>query len=183
MGVIKNLLGQKFGRLSVVKFSHVKRRAFWKCLCDCGNSLTIHSKDLMNGNTKSCGCYKIERPTLEASGANSPNWKGEKVQYRALHTHMYKKVLKPKNCTFCKEDKKLNLANISQKYKYDKNDWMWLCGQCHARYDKGWIFKKGKWFKKCKGCKITLEVNKQNFYLRTSGKWVFNCKKCSKGKH
>ncbi len=54
-----NLEGQRFGKLLVIKLSHInKKGSFWKCLCDCGNENIIKSGNLRNGHTKSCGCQK-----------------------------------------------------------------------------------------------------------------------------
>ena len=60
---IKDLVNQKFGHLTVVKFSHSENgRAMWLCDCDCGNTnVIIKGKYLLNGDTKSCGCANIER--------------------------------------------------------------------------------------------------------------------------
>lgn len=56
-----DLLGQKFGRLTVLEFSHIgeRKNSFWKCKCDCGNIHVISNKDLKNG-VISCGCYRKE---------------------------------------------------------------------------------------------------------------------------
>jgi hypothetical protein len=57
-----NLVGQKFGRLTVQEFvGVVKRTSRWSCLCDCGNTIETRGPDLKNGNTKSCGCYMLDR--------------------------------------------------------------------------------------------------------------------------
>ena len=62
---ILDLVGQKFGRLTVLEqvgdfispVNH-KRRSRWKCRCDCGNIVEVNGVDLTSGNTISCGCYK-----------------------------------------------------------------------------------------------------------------------------
>ena len=55
----KNLIGQKFGRLTVLEFVKIDSgHAVWKCLCNCGNKLNVLSNNLRNGNTKSCGCLR-----------------------------------------------------------------------------------------------------------------------------
>ena len=62
---ILDLVGQKFGRLTVLEqvddfispVNH-KRRSRWKCRCDCGNIVEVNGTDLTSGNTLSCGCYK-----------------------------------------------------------------------------------------------------------------------------
>lgn len=55
----KDLRGQRFGRLVVWKRAGtVGSRALWRCKCDCGKLTNVRSIDLLNGNTKSCGCLK-----------------------------------------------------------------------------------------------------------------------------
>ncbi len=57
----EDLTGKKFGRLTVVEFSHKNRnRVYWKCQCDCGNEVTIRADGLKTGHTNSCGCYNKE---------------------------------------------------------------------------------------------------------------------------
>ena len=60
--LIKNLIGEEFGRLRVISRSDTrsKRGVVWKCLCECGNEIEVVSPDLTTGNTKSCGCLKAE---------------------------------------------------------------------------------------------------------------------------
>lgn len=55
-----DLTGQKFGRLTAIKFSHFDkwRRSYWLCKCDCGNEKIINSRGFKNGSTKSCGCIR-----------------------------------------------------------------------------------------------------------------------------
>lgn len=56
-----DLIGQKFGRLTVIAFDGVKnRKAWWKCTCDCGLSVLVNTGNLRSGNTKSCGCFRRE---------------------------------------------------------------------------------------------------------------------------
>ena len=54
-----DLTGKRFGRLTVLSYSHTKnKRAYWNCLCDCGNEIIAMGKYLVHGDTKSCGCLK-----------------------------------------------------------------------------------------------------------------------------
>ena len=59
---LKNIAGQKFGKLTVLEIdertSAEKGRVFWKCQCDCGKITSIYSSNLINGITKSCGCIR-----------------------------------------------------------------------------------------------------------------------------
>jgi len=58
-----NLSGRKFGRLLVRAFVGYfsPGKAQWLCKCDCGQRVTVFGYNLKNGNTRSCGCYKIDR--------------------------------------------------------------------------------------------------------------------------
>ena len=56
-----NLLGQQFGRLSIVAFhAYIHQAAHWKALCDCGTFITCSASMLRSGHTKSCGCLRRE---------------------------------------------------------------------------------------------------------------------------
>lgn len=58
---VKNLIGQKSGRLTVVEFSRVKKdRALWKCECSCGGTCIVSGDTLNSGKTRSCGCLRQE---------------------------------------------------------------------------------------------------------------------------
>jgi hypothetical protein len=60
-----NLVGQKFGRLTVHEFAGMNKRyqSMWNCLCDCGNTKRVLGVYLKNGDTRSCGCFKKEQIT------------------------------------------------------------------------------------------------------------------------
>ena len=62
MALVKNLKGQRFGKLLVVdEEGRCKRgKAIWKCKCDCGNETIVTSYSLKSGVTKSCGCFNAE---------------------------------------------------------------------------------------------------------------------------
>ena len=55
----ENLIGQKFGRLTVIEYagSHYDG-AMWKCHCDCGKTTIVHARFLKRGGVKSCGCLQ-----------------------------------------------------------------------------------------------------------------------------
>lgn len=68
---IKNLTGQKFGRLEVKKQSKRKGRyVMWECLCDCGKTHNVCGSSLKNGNTKSCGCLQKEQTSKRSKTHN-----------------------------------------------------------------------------------------------------------------
>src|SRR5919109_1779439 len=56
---VRDLTGQRFGKLFVERHAgSTGRRALWLCLCDCGKEKVLIGKDLISGNTKSCGCLQ-----------------------------------------------------------------------------------------------------------------------------
>jgi hypothetical protein len=63
-------------------------------------------------------------------------WKGNNVSKNPLHQWI--KRYKPKIllCECCNTNKSYDLANISQEYKRELNDWEWLCRKCHMTKDK-----------------------------------------------
>ncbi len=57
----KNLIGQKFGKLTVVGFSHFDGKyPYWQCMCECGNEKVVYQQNLLSGSTSSCGCGRKE---------------------------------------------------------------------------------------------------------------------------
>jgi hypothetical protein len=67
-----DLLGQRFGRLVVVKRAKNQdhdNHAYWECLCDCGSIIITSSKRLRNGTTKSCGCFRKDVLSLPNKNA------------------------------------------------------------------------------------------------------------------
>lgn len=66
-----DLVGQKFGRLTVIRFAGTNKRheALWECLCDCGNKKIIVGDSIKRGNTKSCGClYREMEEPIDLTG-------------------------------------------------------------------------------------------------------------------
>jgi hypothetical protein len=58
----KDIAGQKFGRLVAMEYLGVnrRRRAIWKCRCDCGTIIKAPGVKLRDGSKRSCGCYQRE---------------------------------------------------------------------------------------------------------------------------
>ena len=50
----------------------------------------------------------------------------------------------------------------------------------HSRLHEGWWKNGDKWFKICNFCGKSLEVNNDNFYQRNTGRFLAECKNCSK---
>lgn len=79
-GAIIDETNNRYGRLLVISFSHIyNSKAYWNCLCDCGNMITVCGNHLRTGRIKSCGCIV--------------SWKEQEVS----------QILKELNVSFCKE--------------------------------------------------------------------------------
>ena len=60
---VKDMAGQTFRKLTVLAFGYIKNHsAWWKCLCECGNTTIVQGASLRNGHTKSCGCLYTPLP-------------------------------------------------------------------------------------------------------------------------
>lgn len=97
MPPFKDIIGQKFGRLTVIKLDHIKttyrKFYYYLCKCECGNEYVVIKGALLNGSTRSCGCYNNEV-------------RAEKCRQRAKHnltdTRLHAIWEKMKGRCFCK---------------------------------------------------------------------------------
>ena len=89
-----DLVGQRFGRLTVVEYVKLeKHRKWWKCQCDCGKTLTVRTDQLRTGNTASCGCNrKGKRKPIHGEGNSRLYriWKGMKSRCYCKGSTSYK---------------------------------------------------------------------------------------------
>ena len=57
-----DMIGKKFGRLTVIDYYGVKKHhAQWLCQCECGLTTLAYAYQLNNGKKQSCGCLRIEK--------------------------------------------------------------------------------------------------------------------------
>lgn len=58
MPKLKDITGQKFGKLTVLYRLHNyhKHGVYWLCVCECGNLNKCKGTELRRGNIKSCSC-------------------------------------------------------------------------------------------------------------------------------
>lgn len=63
MSKIKNLTGQKFGRLTATRPTKKRKNGcvIWLCRCSCGRATEVRSQHLLGGRVHSCGCLRKER--------------------------------------------------------------------------------------------------------------------------
>lgn len=62
MGKIKDITGQRFGRLMLLERlpKYKNNKTYYRCLCDCGNECFASGSHLAEGSVKSCGCLVSE---------------------------------------------------------------------------------------------------------------------------
>lgn len=122
MAKAKDLIGKKFGRLTVLSRNYEKQKelynnksryvAFWNCRCDCGNLVVVRSSCLQNKTnpTLSCGCYF------------------EEVIHRQKNTKTNKWIFnKDENTAICVIDDNNNFCIDMEDYETVKN-YCWRIG-------------------------------------------------------
>lgn len=104
----KNLIGQRFGRLVVIRetepyYSRTGNNKYrrWLCLCDCGNEKSIIQSSLITGNTKSCGCGCEEnrKKILVKAGSIKCKYPNEK-RLKSILSNMKCRCYNPKTKYF-----------------------------------------------------------------------------------
>jgi hypothetical protein len=110
MSALKDLTGQRFGILSVIRRngSTRQRQAKWLCRCDCGNVVTISGASLRDGASKSCGCVQ-HKAFVEQS-----------TKHRGSNTRLYN--------VWCGMKQRCNDANHIS-YKYYGGRGIRVCGE------------------------------------------------------
>lgn len=141
-----DLVGQKFGRLTVLKYvRNNKRGSLWECMCDCENKTIkiIRGGHLKNGHTRSCGCLKIFRTNKGESGFNSlfyiykRNAKNRDLEFNLTREEF--SGLTQQNCYYCGEEPK----QVVGTKRNNKKDWAKYIynGIDRVNNDKGYIIE------------------------------------------
>ena len=69
----ENLTGQHFGRLTAIEYAGTNKRGktTWKCVCDCGEIITVRADGLKSGHSSSCGCWQRENSSKIARAVHT----------------------------------------------------------------------------------------------------------------
>lgn len=127
-------VGDRFGRCSegiryILKIHNIPTR----------NSKEAAILAYKKGRRKFICHENLKRSWENRFGSDNPNWKGGRRKpdngYTKLHRWIRKNKPKSELCECCKKSKPHDLANISQEYKKDINDFEWLCRKCHMKKD------------------------------------------------
>lgn len=158
---MKDITGMIFGRLTVIRregtyiFPSGQKRPLWLCKCDCGNVITVFARNLISGNTQSCGCLKKEFNTthdmwgtkvykcwdnmrsrcLNPNATGYKNWggRGIKIYEKWIHdfNSFYEYVSKLPH--FGENGRTLDRINNDGDYEPDNLRWATRYEQTHNR--------------------------------------------------
>lgn len=116
-GTRSNLIGQKFGKLTVISFITGSKR-WWLCECECGNTTKSTPFALRTGKHKSCSCYnKAQRPNKRLENNASPKKRIYKNYFKAAkkRNYIFTLTIKEfselinKNCVYCGSEPNMTL--------------------------------------------------------------------------
>ena len=101
---VKDITGQRFGRLTVLEFEYtLDSAARWLCECDCGALVLVRSNHLQRGRTRSCGCFQKECITGlgrdSATHHDCPRGKSRPPLYNSW-ANMIQRCTNPRNSSY-----------------------------------------------------------------------------------
>lgn len=118
----KNILGQKFGRLIVLKRvenytrSSGAQTAQWLCQCECGNLVVIRGDNLRSGCIKSCGCLHRESASNQGKSMKKQNKYDLSGEYGIGYT-----------------------SNTNEQFFFDLEDYNKIKNYCWCKTNNGYI--------------------------------------------
>src|SRR3990167_6295575 len=92
-----DLVGQRFGRWTVIAFSHLYKGRFkmYVCHCDCGTARKVFGDSLTRGKSKSCSCLArakvIENIETNIVGQHFGSW--DVIAFSSMRENKYPMVL------------------------------------------------------------------------------------------
>ena len=106
------IIGRKFGRLTVLRRIGTDRFNMSKleCECECGNHVTVRISALTSLNTRSCGCLKKEVSRNNAGKISMKRQVNRLISKHLTNRMLWRDVLD--QCGFTKEER-----NVCEKLK------------------------------------------------------------------
>lgn len=81
----KDLEGLSFNRYLVVSYAgKIKGTQMWNCVCDCGTERIAQAGNLLNGHSKSCGCFGREVTSKRSITHGESGKAGEYQSWRSM---------------------------------------------------------------------------------------------------
>ena len=145
---VRNITGQRFGKLVVVKDVGRKNGGvLWECLCDCGNYTNVLSAHLNIGSVRSCGCkqhrYGTDHHRYNPDLTDEERLKNRYELYGGNVHRWSKQVMERDNyiCQVCGDNKGGNLNahhlngwNAFPEQRFDLDNGETLCEDCHKDF-------------------------------------------------
>lgn len=129
MSKLKDLTGQRFGKLLVIeraKENTKHGRARWLCKCECGKEIITSGNCLLQGHAKSCGCSAKDNKSLYKHGLSQTRihyiWRAMKDRcYNPNNSHYY--LYGGRGITICNEwlNDFMSFYNWSMNNGYSEN--------------------------------------------------------------
>lgn len=169
----RDLTGQRFGKLTVLKIDEnpSNKQLQWICKCDCGNEKSFTSRGLRHYYIKSCGCLQRE------IGKNNKNWKGyEEISGTYWKNLLYGAKKRDLNITvsiqdiwkqFLEQKKKCALTGLDLTFNKRANDTTGNASLDRIDSSKGYVKGNIQWIDK------RVNQMKNNFSLQ---EFLFLCK-------
>ena len=115
MAKIKDRTGQKFGKLTAIRFIRTVRKghAVWLFSCDCGGEKEVEANRVASGNTTSCGCRLLDNQyaTIENMAFRQHKQNSKYRKYEWFLTLEEYIAIARKPCVYCgKFSKRKNYA-------------------------------------------------------------------------
>lgn len=141
--------GARFGRLVVIGENGRKYNGLaYDCQCDCGGLVNVGGKSLLNGNTKSCGCYHRDVSAEHLRKAATTHGLSKEPWYKRWTKHIRRKAdrgwtsemeqmlyrLQPV-CVVCGSDDRLAIDHVhplSKGGKLEPGNVVILCKSCNS---------------------------------------------------
>jgi hypothetical protein len=173
--------GDKFNRLTLKKFYNGE----WICTCDCGKEISVKTERL-KGNTKSCGCLKIEsakkkynpdmarkwEPRIASAMRVYSSYEGHDKDFDLTFDQFYE--LTQQNCIYCgiEPSKKYNYFINSDNEKSRLEGEFIYNGIDRVDSDSSHTIKNGNCVTACIDCNRA----KSDYSLHEFLNWIDNLK-------
>jgi hypothetical protein len=100
MGKAKNLTGQKFGKLTVIRdIGRLHGGVLWECVCECGRIANVRASNLKSGDSKTCGKRRQCHHAWEGGHKNVGSIAWAKKKITAARKKAEKRGYLPFACT------------------------------------------------------------------------------------
>ncbi len=158
----KTLVGQTFGRLSVINRIRKGNTTFYECSCECGNKITTTHSNLLTNNCKSCSCLQKDlisersiKPAKTTISGKVYSYYKRNAKMRNIFWNLSKKdvenlIFEP--CFYCKT---LNGTNTTNGVKRNKNKIVTLNHNGIDRFDNSHGYTSENSITCCKDCNIS----------------------------